>query len=83
MFQRGAFYNEIPLEGNTLIGECDFKNSGIGWGLYLNKNILEECIKEASNAPYWANNKEGFTHDIRNPRYENELAIVMEQMGEL
>lgn len=80
MFQRGRFYNEIPIEGNTLIGNCDFKNNGISWGLYINKNILEECIKEDSNAPYWTIWKEGFSHDIRNPRYENELAKVMEQM---
>lgn len=36
MFQRGRFYHEIPLEGNTLIGECDFKNNGVGFGLYIN-----------------------------------------------
>lgn len=65
------------LEGNTLIGECDFKNNGVGFGLYINKNILEECIEADSNEPYWANKK---GHDLRNPLYENELAKVLEQM---
>ena len=83
MFQRGRFYNEIPLEGNEVIGEqyfndiCDFKNNGIGWGLNVNKNILEECIKEDSNAPYWAQNG---LYDLRNPIYENDLKRVLEQM---
>ncbi len=80
MYQRGRFYNEIPLEENTLIGECDFKNNGVGYSLYINKNILEECIKADSNEPYWKNKKEGFTYDLRNPRFENELAKIMEQM---
>lgn len=63
-----------------MIGECDFKNSGVGFSLYINKNILEECIKADSNEPYWENKKEGFTHDLRNPRCKNELVKVIEQM---
>lgn len=81
MFQRGRFYNEIPLEGNTVIGEHDFKNNGINCALYLNKTILEECIRADSNAPYWENLKGGFSDDIRKPQYKAELAKVMEQMG--
>lgn len=82
MFQRGRFYKEIPLEENNLIGDRDFKNNGINCALHIdNRNILAECIKEDSNAPYWANKKEGFTYDIRNPQYENELVKIMEQMG--
>lgn len=80
MYQRGRFYNEIPLEGNALIGECDFKNNAIGWGLSLDKNILEECIREDSNMPYWVNDRRGFVNDIRNPRYANELEKVVRQM---
>lgn len=82
MFQRGRFYNEIPLEGNRVIGgECDFKNNGIGWKLKLNKTILEECIKTDSNAPYWEYNKGGLHGDIRHPQYKDELAEVLAQMG--
>lgn len=81
MFQRGRIYKEIPLEGNNVIGDCDFKNNGISFALSIyNRNILAECIKANSNAPYWAGRQEGFAQDIRNPKYEKELAEVMEQM---
>lgn len=79
MFQRGPVYREIPLQGNTLLPR-DFKNNGIGFGLDVNKNILEACIKENSNAPYW-NNANVHSRDIRNPQYASELAQVLEQMG--
>lgn len=82
IFQMGRFYKEIPLTENNLISKLDFKNNGINCALRIdNRNILAECIKEDSNAPYWANQKEGCTHDIRNPKYKKELAKVMEQMG--
>lgn len=82
MFQRGRLYKEIPLEGNNLIGTHDFKNHGISYALNIaNQNLLEECILKNSNEPYWANEGKGFTQDIRNPKYKNELEKVMEQMG--
>lgn len=82
IFQMGKFYNEIPLEGNDLVGGLDFKNNGMNCALHIhNRNILEACIEEDSNGPYWFHQKEGFTHDIRNPKYKDELAKVMEQMG--
>lgn len=36
--------------------EGDFRNNGIGWSLNINKNILEKCIEEDSNEPYWERN---------------------------
>ncbi len=82
IFQMGRCYKEISLEENNLIGKIDFKNHGMNCALHIyNRNVLEACIKEDSNGPYWEEQKGGCTHDIRNPKYKNELAKVMEQMG--
>lgn len=80
VYQRGRIYRELPLGENQLIGSHNYLHNGIGWSLHLNKTILEECIRENSNAPYWENDKGGFSRDIRNPLYAQDLAAVLEQM---
>lgn len=80
IFQKGPVYKEILLGKNTLIGQYDFKNNAIGCGLKLDKNILEACIKQDSNVPYWENIKEYGTRDVRNPKYKKEFDMIMKQM---
>lgn len=82
MFQRGRVYKEIPLEGNTVL-PGDFRNNGIGWSLNINKNILEKCIEEDSNEPYWERNGgSGFgLRDLRHSKYKIELQQVLKQMN--
>lgn len=80
VYQRGRICRELPLGENRLIGSHNYLHNGIGWSLNLNKTILEECIRENSNAPYWENDKGGFSRDIRNPLYADDLAAVLEQM---
>lgn len=70
----------VPLGENRLIGSHNYLHNGIEWSLNLNKTILGECIRENSNAPYWENDKGGFSRDIRNPLYADNLAAVPEQM---
>lgn len=79
IFQQGLVYKEIPLAGNTVIGSGDFKNNSIGFGLRIDKNILEACIREDSNEPYWENVR-SIDKDVRNPKYKKELAEIMKQM---
>lgn len=79
LYQRGPVCREIPLRGNTL-PPGDFRNNALGWTLNLDKNVLEACIRENSNAPYWAQPEHGKL-DLRNPKYAKELALVLEQMG--
>lgn len=77
---RGREYREIPLEGNELL-PGDFKNNGIGFSLYTDKKLIEECIEEGSNEPYWEREKkQGCMRDLRNPVYGNELEYVRKQM---
>lgn len=75
--------NAVNLQRYNAEGMYFFYSGYITLGNYTtqNRNILAECIKQNSNAPYWANSKDGFTGNIRNPKYENELVKVMEQMG--
>lgn len=77
IFQRGHLYKEIPLTGNQIV-PGDFRNNGIGWGLNVDKNILNACIEENSNAPYWESF--GNRRDLRNPKYKKQLEQVLEQM---
>lgn len=79
IFQWGRIYQEIPWHGNTVV-PGDFRNNGIGCSLDVDKNVLEACIKEDSNEPYW--NRPGtYGRDLRNPKYADELAQVLAQMG--
>lgn len=80
IFQKGPVYKEILLDKNTLIGQYDFKNNAIGCDLNIDKNILEACIEEDSNTPYWENNDYYSKHDVRNPKYKKEYDMIMEQM---
>ncbi len=77
---RGREYREIPSEGNVPV-KGSFRNNCIGWTLYLNKAVAEECIKQESNAPYWRQKpKTEWDRDLRNPAYEKELEYVLKQM---
>ena len=80
IFQRGHLYREIPLEGNRVV-LGDFMNNGIGWNLDLDKRILELCIEQDSNEPYWNQNMGIFRCDLRNPKYKTQLEQVLRQMN--
>lgn len=87
-FQMGHTYKEIPFENNNFIRKNekfdpflqDFKNNGIGSSLYINKNILEECIANNSNEPYW-HSKYNLKMDLRNPNNVSELQKILKQMA--
>ncbi len=93
-FQMGRIFKEIPLEGNELVKRAsgrrdkdmlpDFLNNGIGWSLGVDKNILEACIEQGSNEPYWnqsIDNNLLHRHDLRSPLNRAELERVLRQMG--
>ena len=61
-------------------------NNGIGWSLEVDKNILEACIDQGSNEPYWnqsIDNNLLHRHDLRSPLNRAELERVLRQMGPL
>lgn len=78
---RGRDYHEISLEGNGLL-PGNFKNNSIGFSLYTDKRLMEECIEAGSDEPYWEREKkQGCIRDLRNPIYVNQLEYVRKQMG--
>lgn len=81
MFQCGDLYKEIPLEGNTVV-PGSFLNNGIGWSINIDKNVLEACIQEDSNEPFWRNRDLYFLRgDLRNPKHKEALQQVLAQFG--
>ena len=79
IFQMGHIYREIPLEGNSLV-PGDFMNNGSGWALKITRYMLERCIETGSNEPYWSRGESYHWRDLRHPKYEKELKLVLEQM---
>ncbi len=67
------------MEGNLVL-EKNFRDNGIGYGLQINKTLVEKCIQECSNEPFWASWLEVGHGDLRNPAYEKEWNYVMKQM---
>ena len=68
------------MEGNTII-PGDFRNNGIGFSLYITRNLLEACIEADSNDPYWDRGPGFHWQDLRHPQYEHEREQVLGQMG--
>jgi len=81
MFQRGTVYKEIPYSSETLI-PGDFKYNSIGWGLDVTRQVLEACIREKSNQPYWNQMSYKAKGDLRNPQYVRERGMVLKQFEE-
>lgn len=78
---KGKDYREIPLEENRLL-QKNFRNNGISYVPHINKKLIEDCIKECSNEPFWTKKPEvSYSCDLRNPIYKKELEYVMKQMG--
>ena len=78
-YQCGRTY--ISLEGAKEVCE-GFRNGGIGWDLHVKLPVLEKCMADGTNMPYW--NQPNFyspREDLRNPKYSRELALVRAQMG--
>ncbi len=71
----------LPTERGPL-SLLDFSFGGIGWEIYGRIPVLEACIREGSNRPYWeqprwAQNQ----YDLRNPKLKAEREAVFAQFG--
>lgn len=79
LLQCGKLYRIFPDKGALF---DDFRMGGIGFDLYAKLSVLQQCIQEGSNAPYWevqAYNM--FNNDLRNPKYRKELEQVCRRFG--
>ncbi len=75
-YQCGREYRRVE-NGKLLYG--GFTNNGIGSKLNFNLEILEKCINENSNEPYWENYYPSYINgDLRNPKFSKELKEIKE-----
>ena len=87
--QCGRLYRKIE-GGKTLVSPedkgplslFDFSFCGIGWNIHVRIPILEACIRENSNRPYWEQpHFASKQYDLRNPNLKAEREAVFEQFG--
>lgn len=86
IFCRGKEYREFS-EKEISWSHRSYLNNGIGWNFDLNKKVIEQCIQEKSNQPYWAQDLYGMKDDLRNPKnrsaYEEILNSVINNGKEM
>ena len=77
LLQCGKLYRKIP-DGQALFD--DFRMGGIGFDLSANLSVLQQCIREGSNTPFWEQRVRSiFNNDLRNPKYRTELEQICKQ----
>lgn len=77
IFQCGKIHIEIPYEKDKLYG--NFLNSGIGFSINQDKKLIEQCIKEKSNNPYWEKYKYYNEKDLRSPKNREVLIKILKE----
>lgn len=78
--QCGRLYRKMPM-GKPLY-PYDFSYCGIGWSLDVRTPILEACIRENSNRPYWEQPLfYQVRNDLRNPKLKAEREAIFKQFG--
>ena len=77
LLQCGKLYRKV-MDKDALFG--NFRMGGIGFDLDVKLHILQQCIQEDSNAPYWDAQVHNLSNnDLRNPKYRRELEQVCKQ----
>jgi len=79
MLQQGKVYRVLP--GETAAVSNDFRNNSVGFSLNVRLPVLLECIRQGSNAPYWAQNNWYTRRDLRNPELSAERESICRQFG--
>ena len=78
--QCGRLYRKKLL--GTRLFEDDFSFCAIGWDTHVRISVLEACIRENSNRPYWEQpNFYYIMYDLRNPKFKTEREAVFKQFG--
>ncbi len=87
--QCGRLYRKIeggepPVfpENRGALSLFDFSFGGIGWNIDVRIPVLEACIREGSNRPFWEQPRWAANqYDLRNPKLKAEREAVFEQFG--
>lgn len=78
--QCGRLCRKLPL-GKPLF-EWDLSHCGIGFSMDVRVPVLEACIREESNRPYWDQPRlYSVREDLRNPKLKAEREAVFKQFG--
>ncbi len=78
--QCGRLYRKKILGARLF--EDDFSFCGIGFDIHIRISVLEACIRENSNRPYWEQpNFYYVLYDLRNPTLKAEREAVFKQFG--
>ncbi|MBQ8623808.1 MAG: immunity 26/phosphotriesterase HocA family protein [Oscillospiraceae bacterium] len=76
-YQCGKVFRKIVDESQLFSG---FRNNGVSFNLNFSESILQKCIKENSNDPYWElYHPRDVHHDLRNPKNAETLRIIKKQ----
>lgn len=80
-FQCGPVFKKID-GGELLFPDVNLRNGAIGFSLNVKKSVLEKCILENSNAPYWDSiHPKWRREDLRAPENADKLKAVKKQFG--
>lgn len=78
-YQCGKTFRKIDNDTELYSG---FRNNGVSFNLNFTLEILLQCVRENSNAPYWSNYYAHWVdRDLRNPKHTDKLEKVKEQFG--
>jgi hypothetical protein len=78
--QSGPLYRKMPF--SECLFEQDFSHCGIGFSMDVRVPVLEACIREGSNRPYWEQPRlYSVQEDLRNPKLKTEREAVFKQFG--
>ena len=59
-----------------------FVNNGVSFNLNFTLDILQQCVVEGSNNPYWSHYYPHWVdRDLRNPKHAEKLQAVKKQFG--
>jgi hypothetical protein len=78
-YQCGKNFRKID-NGTAICG--GFVNNGVSFNLNFTLDILQQCVVEGSNNPYWSHYYPHWVdRDLRNPKHAEKLQAVKEQFG--
>ena len=78
-YQCGKNFRKID-NGTAICG--GFVNNGVSFNLNFTLDILQRCVVEGSNNPYWSHYYPHWVdRDLRNPKHAEKLQAVKEQFG--
>ena len=78
-YQCGKVFRKIDNEKEIHGG---FRHNGVSFRLNFTVEVLQKCIEEKSNKPYWdLYYYHSVNEDLRNPKHKDKLLQIKKQFG--